>query len=84
MKFKIISASDVIILREARRILKNLKKQENTLNCLENSDSTLDPKIAASKYKDWKTVARTHWRMLDELEALHISVEENGDMSLNA
>lgn len=77
MKFKLIDAKDVAVLREACKILKKLKKRENKLNAIEDGELT-DTK------KEWKTAALEHWRMLDELNALHIGVEENGDMSLDA
>lgn len=83
MKLTLITDADAKVLREARKILKKLKKLENTLNCLENCDSTLDAKIAASKYKDWKTVARTHWKMYDELDALHVEIDDStGELNL--
>lgn len=77
MKFKLIDANDVAVLRAARKVLKKLKKRENKLNAIEDSD-LVDPT------KEWKTSALEHWRMLDELEALHIGVDETGDMSLDA
>lgn len=77
MKFKMISDADVAVLREARKVLKKLKKKENKLCNLEKQ--ALDDKT-----KDYKSIALKYWRMLDELDALHISVGENGDMSLDA
>lgn len=53
-----------------------LKKRENKLTEVE-----LD--AIGDTSKDYKAVAIKHWRMFDELNALHISVEENGDMSLD-
>ena len=77
MKFKMINDADVAVLREARKILKKLKKQQNKLNAAE--DAALD-----NNKLDYQTVALKNWRMLDELDALHISVYGNGDMSLDA
>ena len=77
MKFKMINDADVEILREARKILKKLKKLQNKLNAAE--DTALD-----NNKLDYQTVALKNWRMLDELDALHISVYGNGDMSLDA
>lgn len=77
MKFKMINDADVAVLREARKILKKLKKQENKLNAIEDGD-------LVDQTKEWKTSTLEHWRMLDELDALHISVYGNGDMSLDA
>lgn len=77
MKFKMISENDVKVIREARKVLKKLKKQQNKLDAIEAGD-LVDPT------KEWKTSALKHWRMLDELDALHIGVEDNGDMSLDA
>ena len=77
MKFKMINDADVAILRKARKILKKLKKQQNKLNAAE--DAALD-----NIKLDYQTAALKNWRMLDELNALHISVYGNGDMSLDA
>lgn len=77
MKFKTISAADVAKLREARKVLKKLKMRELKLNVIED-DTLLD------KSKDWKKNALKHWQLLDELAALHINVDANGDMCLDA
>ena len=77
MKFKTISAADVAKLREARKVLKKLKMRELKLNAIED-DTLLD------ESKDWKKNALKNWQMLDELAALHINVDANGDMCLDA
>ena len=77
MKFKMINDADVAVLRKARKVLKKLKMREFKLNDIEN-DVLLD------ESKDWKKNALKHWQMLDELAALHINVDANGDMSLDA
>ena len=77
MKFKMINDADVAILRKARKILKKLKKLQNKLNAAE--DAAID-----NIKLDYQTAALKNWRMLDELNALHISVYGNGDMSLDA
>ena len=77
MKFKTISAADVAKLREARKVLKKLKTRELKLNAIED-DTLLD------ESKDWKKNALKNWQMLDELAALHINVDANGDMCLDA
>ena len=77
MKFKMINDADVEILREARKVLKKLKKLQSMLNAAE--DAAID-----NNKLDYQTVALKNWRMLDELNALHISVYGNGDMSLDA
>ena len=77
MKFKMINDADVEILREARKILKKLKKLQNKLNAAE--DTALD-----NNKLDYQTAALKNWQMLDELNALHINVYGNGDMSLDA
>ena len=77
MKFNTISAADVAVLRKAYKVLNKLKEYENKLTEVE-----LD--AIGDTTKDYKAVAMKHWRMFDELEALHISVKENGDMSLDA
>ena len=77
MKFKTVSDADVAKLREARKVLKKLKMRELKLNVIED-DTLLD------KSKDWKKNALKHWQLLDELAALHINVDANGDMSLDA
>ena len=77
MKFKTISAADVAKLREARKVLKKLKMRELKLNVIED-DTLLD------KSKDWKKNALKQWQLLDELAAVHINVDANGDMSLDA
>ena len=77
MKFKMINDADVAVLRKARKVLKKLKMCEFKLNAIED-DVLLD------ESKDWKKNALKHWQMLDELAALHINVDANGDMSLDA
>ena len=77
MKFKMINDADVAVLRKARKVLKKLKMREFKLNVIED-DVLLD------ESKDWKKNALKHWQMLDELAALHINVDANGDMSLDA
>ena len=77
MKFKMINDADVAVMRKARKVLKKLKMRELKLNVVED-DSLLD------ESKDWKKNALKHWQMLDELAALHINVDANGDMSLDA
>ena len=77
MKFKMINDTDVAILRKARKILKKLKKLQNKLNAAE--DAAID-----NIKLDYQTAALKNWRMLEELNALHINVYGNGDMSLDA
>ena len=77
MKFKMINDADVAVLRKARKVLKKLKMREFKLNAIED-DVLLD------ESKDWKKNALKHWQLLDELAALHINVDANGDMSLDA
>lgn len=75
MKFKVIDAADVDIIRETRKVLKRLQKRINRL----------DKKREAAfgdKTKDYDALTKEEYRLLDELEALHIRAEENGDMSL--
>lgn len=80
MKFEMIAASDVDIIREARKALKRLQKRINKLD--EKREAALGSKNKSCA--DYRSVANEEWRFLDELRALHIRAELNGDMSLEA
>ena len=60
-----------------KKFVEEIEKAQNKLNAAE--DAALD-----NNKLDYQTVALKNWRMLDELDALHISVYGNGDMSLDA
>lgn len=75
MKFQMIAAADVDIIREARKALKRLQKRVNKLD-------EMRVNAFSDKTKDYKSIVKEEYRLLDELNALHIRAETNGDMSL--
>lgn len=83
MKFKLISESDVKVLREARKILKKLQKKENKLNEREDeavnevNDNALDSAPATLEHMF------KHWQLLDELDAVHVDINADNTLSLN-
>lgn len=77
MKFQMISAADVDVIREARKALKRLRKRLAKLD-EKRTDALRDTS------KDYMKAANDCNRMLDELVALHVFVYATGDMSLEA
>lgn len=77
MKFQMISAADVGVIREARKALKRLQKRLAKLD-----EKRMDALHDMSK--DYISAANDCNRMLDELETLHVRVETDNDMSLEA
>lgn len=75
MKFQMIAAADIDIIREARKALKRLQKRVNKFD--EMRENAFNDKT-----KDYKSIVKEEYRLLDELNALHIRAETNGDMSL--
>lgn len=75
MKFQMISAADVDIIREARKALKRLQKR------LDKLDEKRTVALRDTS-KNYMKAANDCNRLLDELDALHIRVEIDNDMSL--
>ena len=66
MQYKMISDTDRKILREARKVLTKLAKREIRLNAAEDAARN-DPD------KETWPAAKSHWRMLDELDKLRLT-----------
>lgn len=75
MKFKVIDAADVDIIREARKVLKRLQKRINRL------DKKRETAFVYA-FEKHDMIAKEEYRLLDELDALHVRAEANCDMSL--
>ena len=73
IKFKMISDEDVKTIRAARKALTRIAKKLRRLNAVHDRALLADPS------KDYTAVALADWRMLDEVEALGVSVLD-GDM----
>lgn len=74
-KFKMISEEDVKVIRAAKKALIRIVKKLRRLNAAE------DDALGNSK-KDYKSAALMCWRMLDEVEALGITVLNGSKISL--
>ena len=71
-KFKMISDEDVKTIRAARKALTRIAKKLRKLNAAEDKGRD-DPS------NDYTAVSLANWRMLDEVDALGVSVLD-GDM----
>ena len=71
-KFKMISDEDVKTIRAARKALTRIAKKLRKLNAAED-------KARDDPSNDYTAVSLANWRMLDEVDALGVSVLD-GDM----
>ena len=71
-KFKMISDEDVKTIRAARKALTRIAKKLRKLNAAED-------KAREDPSNDYTAVSLTNWRMLDEVDALGVSILD-GDM----
>ena len=74
-KFKMISDEDVKTIRAARKALTRIAKKLRKLN-MEAEDALYDEK------KDRQSLVLELWRMLDEVDALDVSVLEDDMLSI--
>ena len=72
IKFKMISDEDVKTIRAARKALTRIAKKLRKLNAAED-------KARDDPSNDYTAVSLANWRMLDEVDALGVSVLD-GDM----
>lgn len=77
MKFKVIDAADVNILREARKILKRLQKRIDKLD--EKREAAY-----GDKTKDYDALTKEEYRLFDELAVLYVCAEVDGALTLEA
>lgn len=71
-KFKMISDEDVKTIRAARKALTRIAKKLRKLNAAED-------KAREDPSNDYTAVSLANWRMLDEVDALGVSILD-GDM----